>query len=172
MIAGHVVTAADVGRMAPPRVRRATEADLALVVELRLALLREYGDHPVYGRIRSDAEHRAAPFYASQLRDHDQAMFIAEQGGDVVGIVRCAEIVGSPVLRPERYCYVSSAYVRPDARRQGVLSSLMEAAERWALARGLHEMRLHNSSSSAAAMATWDAMGFEVVEQVRRRAIG
>jgi hypothetical protein len=30
-------------------------------------------------------------------------------------------------------------------------------------------MRLHNSSSSAVARAAWSALGFEVVEEVRRR---
>src|SRR5438105_13753950 len=35
----------------PTRVRRATVNDLATVVDLRLALLREYADHPIYGRL-------------------------------------------------------------------------------------------------------------------------
>src|SRR5256885_804334 len=40
-------------------VRRATLADLPTIVELRLALLRENGDHPVYGQLRTDARERA-----------------------------------------------------------------------------------------------------------------
>ena len=39
-------------------IRRATIYDLDVVVELRLALLREYAEHPVYGRLRPDATKR------------------------------------------------------------------------------------------------------------------
>ena len=34
--------------------------------------------------------------------------------------LRCMLAAGSPLLLPERYGYVSSAYVRPAARRRGV----------------------------------------------------
>jgi GNAT superfamily N-acetyltransferase len=71
---------------------------------------------------------------------------------------------------PERYCYVSSAYVKGHTRRKGVLSALVDAAERWCDARGITEMRLHNASGVRLAEDAWSALGFEVVEQVRRRA--
>ena len=67
---------------------------------------------------------------------------------------------------PDRYCYVSSVYVRPEHRRQGVLRELFQHARAWCRARGLTEMRLHNVGR-AATTAAWDALGFEVVEQVR-----
>jgi GNAT superfamily N-acetyltransferase len=60
--------------------------------------------------------------------------------------------------------------VKPDVRRTGVLSALVDAAERWCDARGITEMRLHNASGVRMAEDTWSALGFEVVEQVRRRA--
>ena len=47
----------------------------------------------------------------------------------------------------------------------------MAAAERWCRERGLDEMRLHNVAGSEAAERAWDALGFEVVEQVRVRTI-
>ena len=150
-------------------VRHGTDHDLDVIIELRLALLREYGDHPIYGQLRRDAAQRARPFYAAQLRAPDQTILLAEMRGAVVGITRCVDVLASPVLMPTRYCYLSSVYVRPEARRSGVLRALMQSAEHWARGRKLTEMRLHNSSSSADAMATWDAMGFQVVEQVRRR---
>jgi GNAT superfamily N-acetyltransferase len=72
---------------------------------------------------------------------------------------------------PERYCYVSSVYVVPSARRRGVMRALVRAAERWCDDRGLGEMRLHNAASSRIAVAAWTALGFEIVEQVRRRVV-
>lgn len=149
------------------RVRRAAAHDLGTVVSLRLALLREYPDHPVYGRLRPDVEVRARALFAAQLEADNEAVFIAEMDGVPVGLLRCVEIVSSPLLLPERYCYVSSAYVTPGFRRRGVLHALIERARGWCGERGLGEMRLHNVGSRESAAGAWDALGFEVVEQVR-----
>ena len=155
----------------PPVVRPATLADLDVVVELRLALLREHPSHPVYGRLRADAETRARPLFASQLDAPNETIFLAERGRRVVGIMRCAESAGSPLLGSPRYCYVSSVYVRPEARRTGVLRALMDRAREWCDERGLREMRLHNVPTSAAASSAWTALGFEVIEHVRLKTL-
>jgi ribosomal protein S18 acetylase RimI-like enzyme len=151
------------------RVRAATPRDLDAVVALRLALLREHPDHPIYGRLRGDVGPRARELFGAQLRSPLEVILLAEQSGDVVGVIRCVESVGSPLLEPARYAYVSSAYVRPDARRRGVLRALLADAERWATARGLRQMRLHNVAGSVEAEGAWSALGFAVVEQVRVR---
>jgi GNAT superfamily N-acetyltransferase len=73
---------------------------------------------------------------------------------------------------PDRYCYVTSVYVRPEHRRHGVLQALMRAIEDWAAQRGLTEMRLHNSTLNAATRSAWDRLGFEINEEVRLKSIG
>lgn len=153
-------------------VRRATISDLDVVVELRLALLREYSEHPVYGRLRPDAARRARPIFAMQLDSDSEVVLLAEEDGHAVGLVRCIETISSPLLEPDRYCYLSSVYVRPEWRRKGVLNALFERAVIWCRSRGMSEMRLHNVGSRESTAAAWDALGFEVVEQVRVRRIG
>lgn len=148
-------------------VRRATSGDLDVVVALRLALLREYGGHPIYGRLRPDAERRARPMFATQLDSDNEVMFLAEEHGVALGLIRCVESAASPLLIPDRYCYVSSVYVRPEHRRRGILRELFARARQWCGERGLTEMRLHNVGSRRDTAAAWDALGFEVVEQVR-----
>lgn len=148
-------------------IRRATVADLETIITLRLELLREYHDHPIYGHLRSDAAVRARPLFAAQLDAPGEAMFLAEERDQPVGILRCVEAIASPLLLPERYCYVSSAYVRPAYRRHGVLHELFECAVAWCRARGLTEMRLHNVGTRDDSVATWESLGFDVVEQVR-----
>jgi GNAT superfamily N-acetyltransferase len=150
-------------------VRPATLADLDAIVELRLALLREYADHPFYAHLRPDVRLRAYELYRAQVSSPHETIFIAERSQRVVGVLRCVETATSPVLLPERYCYISSVYVALDERRKGVLRALMAAAEHWCEERGLTEMRLHNSSESGEARAAWGALGFDVVEEVRRR---
>ena len=152
-------------------VRSATTRDLAAVMELRLALLREHPDHPIYGRLRTDVTPRARDLFAAQLRAEGECIFLAESEGRVVGILRCVESNGSPLLDPARYAYLSSAYVRPEARRQGVLRALLSAAEAWSRDRGLDQMRLHNVAGSTSADCAWSALGFEIVEHVRLRVL-
>ena len=156
---------------AAPRVRPATPRDLDAVVALRTALLREHPDHPIYGRLRPGIDRRARELFAAQIRSRSETILLAELGDEVVGIIRCVESIGSPLLEPARYAYVSSAYVRPDVRRRGVLRALMAEVERWSRARRLDQMRLHNVAGSAAAERAWDALGFAVVEQVRLRSL-
>lgn len=151
-------------------VRRATLADLPSVVELRIALLRENADHPVYGQLRADAHERAYDVFGAQLRSSHEVIFLAERSGEIVGILRCVDTPNSPLLDPPRYCYVSSVYVRPNARRRGVLNALLDRANEWCAERGLSEMRLHNVPGGAAS-AAWAAAGFEVMEEVRRRVV-
>ncbi|NUQ91756.1 MAG: GNAT family N-acetyltransferase [Gemmatimonadaceae bacterium] len=149
------------------RVRAAGPADLSLVVELRLALLREHGKSPLYARLRLDAPDRARRLFAAQLTSPTERIFLAEDERGVVGIIRCVESIGSPLVDPQRYGYVSSAYVRPEARRQGALRALVDAARGWCAERGLEEMRLHSVAGDPASNAAWDALGFTVVEQMR-----
>lgn len=148
-------------------IRRATAADLDAVVALRLALLREYRAHPVYGRLRRDAKSVAHDVFARQLESIHETTFLAEAGSESVGILRCVETMSSPLFVPDRYCYVSSVYVRPDWRRRGVLRALLARARAWCAERGLAEMRLHSVGPDTPAAGAWDALGFDVVEQVR-----
>ena len=153
-------------------VRAATLHDLDVVVELRLALLREEPDHPIYGRLKTDVAKRARDLFARQLRSIEETVYLAAMQGEIVGILRVTEAAGSPLLDPGRYAYVSSVYVRPAARKRGVMRALLAAAERWARLRGLDQMRLHNVAGSANAEGAWGALGFDVVEHVRMRRVG
>ena len=73
-------TAADRGLPRPSlTVRRATLGDLPTVVELRLSLLRENADHPVYGHLRADARERAYDIFGTQLRSPHEVMLLAEK---------------------------------------------------------------------------------------------
>ena len=152
-----------------PTIRPAGAADLPTVLELRLALLAEHHESLLYGRLRADVRERAESLYAAQLASAWEITLLAEVDRRVVGILRCLDAQGAPLLRPERYAYVSSVYVRPNARGRGVLRALLVAAGRWARGRGLDEMRLHNATDNPVATAVWEGLGFEAVEVLRIR---
>ncbi|MGI9078310.1 MAG: GNAT family N-acetyltransferase [Gemmatimonadaceae bacterium] len=150
-------------------VRCATEADLAIVTELRLALLREHSSDVIYGRVRPNVNASARRLYRAQLGSRDEVTFLARRGSRTLGILRCVHSRGYPLLLPPEYGYVSSVYVIPEARRSGVLKILLRQAEKWCRDRGLTEMRLHSGSDNALSNATWDALGFTIVEHLRMR---
>ena len=154
---------------APITVRHATLSDLDAILALRMALLREHAHNTIYGRLRADADQRAARLFAAQLQSPNEVLFLADLNGETVGVLRCIQSSGSPLLDPAQYAYVSSVYVVPRAREQGVLRALLTAADRWCDDRGLDEMRLHNAADNPLANAAWEALGFEVVEHLRVR---
>ena len=136
-----------------------------------MALLREHAHNPIYGRLRPDADARAAKLFAAQLQAPNEVIFLADLRGECVGILRCIQSSGSPLLDPAQYAYVSSVYVIPKAREQGVLRALLTSADAWCGERGIDEMRLHNAADNPLANAAWEALGFEVVEHLRVRSL-
>ena len=164
---GNASLETDAGLDAGLTVREATMADLPIVVELRLALLREHSANPIYRRLRPDAPARATRLFAAQLRCASEVIFLAEHEGATIGILRCVASAGLPLLFPARHGYISSVYVVPEARRHGVLRALFTAAIDWCRARGLREARLHNAAENETANAVWEALGFRVVEHLR-----
>jgi ribosomal protein S18 acetylase RimI-like enzyme len=152
-------------------VRTATLADLDTVIDLRLALLAEHYGNPLYRRIRPDARDRARALFGAQLQSPAETILLAERAGRVVGMLRCIDAVGSPLLSPPRYGYITSVYVIPACRRQGVLRTLLAEAEQWCHARGLGQLRLHSTPENPLAQAAWEAMGFGIVEHLRSKEI-
>jgi ribosomal protein S18 acetylase RimI-like enzyme len=172
-------------------VRPATPDDLETVLAFRLALLREHAGNPMYGRLREDAPERARKLFAGQLAAVGEVTYLAEIGDAAataaasppsparrratvrrpVGILRCIESRGSPLLDPPKYGYVASVYVVPEARRMGVAQRLLDAAVRWCDERGLDEIRLHTASDNVDGNAAGEAMGFQTVEVLRIKRI-
>ena len=62
-------------------VRQATAKDLPAILALRMALLREHAHNAIYGRLRPDAETRAAKLFAAQLQSPNEVIFLADVAG-------------------------------------------------------------------------------------------
>jgi ribosomal protein S18 acetylase RimI-like enzyme len=153
------------------RVRAATQGDLDAVTEFRIALLGlEAQVNPFFAKPRTRLPARARRIVQFQLASPSEVTFVAERGDEIVGVLRCAEASGSPLVRPSRYASITSAFVRPERRRHGVLRALLRAAQRWSRERGIDELRLHCAIGNEAANRAWESLGFTVVE-VRRRLV-
>ena len=152
-------------------VRPASLADVDVIVRFRLDLLREHARHPIYGRVRDDVQARARRSTPLHLASGREITYIAFEGRTPIGMLRCLEGRGSPLLLPAKYGYITSVFVARAHRRRGILKRLVEAAVTWASARGLTEVRLHSTPENVAANAVWEKFGFGTVEYLRRREI-
>lgn len=164
-------------RLAPERtvtpvtVRSATLEDLDVVVGLRLQLLREEARSPLFARPRRDLRTLARDLTAAQLIAPTETTLLALDGEVGVGLLRVSVSRGGRLVHPTRYGFLTSAFVRASHRRRGVLRLLLGEAEQWCRVRGIREVRLHCTVENAEGNTTWDALGYQAAEVVRRRVL-
>jgi ribosomal protein S18 acetylase RimI-like enzyme len=82
------------------------------------------------------------------------AVFVAEDGGGMLAQVRGRMLTGN-------VWYVVSAYVRPRARRRGVLTALMRELARAGRERGSTRVVLDVLASNDVGVAAWRRLGFQ-----------
>ncbi|MBI3178017.1 MAG: GNAT family N-acetyltransferase [Deltaproteobacteria bacterium] len=127
-----------------PTYRVATLRDHAVVVALLCELIDELGPIESADRIKPllDGDIRAA------LRSPQVRIFLAEIGGEVVGLGRADVLVTDPIfrLRDDHRCgYVDQMYVRPLYRAQGVGGELLRRCEDWFREQGIAHSLLHSA---------------------------
>lgn len=152
-------------------IRPASLGDVDTIVRFRLELLKEHNRHAIYGRLREDAGERARRSTPLYLASGRQITYLALEGRTPIGMLRCLEARGSPLLVPAKYGYITSVYVTRTHRRRGILKRLVDAAVTWSRARGLTEVRLHSTHDNTTGNVVWDKLGFPAVEHLRRREI-
>ena len=143
-------------------VRRATPADSPALGRLGAQLMRVHfamdplrfldpGAHPETGY---------ASFLRHQLQDEEQAVFVAEKDGDVIGYVYAGvEPLSWKELR-DRAGFVHDIVVLEDERRGGVATALLSAAIDWLTSRNVPRVMLWTAHKNAAAQALFERLGF------------
>jgi GNAT superfamily N-acetyltransferase len=132
-------------------VRRATEADEPLLHQLWDEFAREV-------RVPPELTETWAEEWEDTRKDLGAGLvLIAEDQSGPVGSLRMR-------LR-KNALHLALAYVRPQARRQGVLRALLEEAVGEAHARGADTISLDVMLANEVGTATWRTLGFEPVVQ-------
>lgn len=113
----------------------------------------------------TDQPARSRSLFDAQLADAEQALFVAELDGVVVGLVRVqayerSEISDVPALTPRRYAVVQELVVAQAHRRHGIGTRLMTEAHRWARDRGLTEIQLTVYDFNQPALQLYSKLGF------------
>jgi ribosomal protein S18 acetylase RimI-like enzyme len=152
-------------------VRRATSADAAALGRLGAMLMRtHYAFDPLRFLSPGDSpEDGYAWFLASQLAEDDVVVFVAEQGGQVLGYVYAGiEPLSWKELRDEAG-FIHDIAVDERARRTGIAGRLIEAAVAWLRDRGLPRVVLWTAEPNTAAQQLFTTHGFRrtMVEMTR-----
>jgi len=97
-----------------------------------------------------------------RCRDYAGAIFLAELGAEVVGLVMVIARVPFESLDepPGTYALVAELVVRDGYRRRGIARALLETAERYARDSGASELRIIVLSQNAAARQLYLQYGF------------
>jgi GNAT superfamily N-acetyltransferase len=99
---------------------------------------------------------------ARLLECRDQAVFVADAEGELLGWVHVQEFLS---LASDPAGLVTGLVVDPAARRRGLGRGLMAAAEGWARARGLGSLRLRARAQRTAAHEFYRRLGFELAKR-------
>ena len=135
-----------------PHIRRATEADAAIIASQRVKMFQDNGLVPV--GTWEQLERDSLEWTARKLRDGSYVGWLAEDAGGASG-ERARVIGGAGVwfmewpphwMHPEPMRgYLLNVYVAPEARRRGLARELVLLATDECKRRGLHLAVLHAS---------------------------
>ncbi len=137
--------------VSPVEVRAARASD-----EAQLARLDRISWSPLSG-FPSVIQQAGSVFFLTE--SPPQAFLVAEIDGVVVGYIR----LGSPSPLPENAHVISvlGLAVAPEARRRGVATALLRAAEERARERGARKLSLRTFSTNPQAIRLYTRFGFE-----------
>jgi len=151
--------------MAELRLRRATAADLEIVMHHRVEMFREMGS--------TEAELAAMlaqsrPYFARGFAESTYAGWFFEDEGRVVSGVGVNLLDYHPGPRdpaPRRPCVIN-VYTEPEYRKRGLARLLMEELVAWCKAEGYRSVMLHASKFGR---PLYESMGFEPTNEMRLR---
>ena len=146
------------------RIRPITERDVPeLVDDLWLPFAEEMGDIDDYDRLADDVDVRAEAldYRRRQLTDDDVQTFVAVDDEALVGYTTVSYSEAPPVFARDSAAKVKDLYVAPDARGEGLGTTLLERAHEWARARDCSHVSLSVHARNDAARSCYESMGYE-----------
>ena len=145
------------------QIRNANDQDCELIVHFLRAALQDMeaaGGHAV----NSDETFWrgfAAKIFQT-LQHSDRLYLLAQTGNVVVGYLEGKSGALHEVFAPKRNFHLSAIYVMPEARNQGIATSLVQMALRWAKEQGCREADLNVLVNNSNAKGLYKKIGFTV----------
>jgi len=140
-----------------PDVRRAQAADQEPVGDLWVRLLDEQDELEDRFGIAEDARERWDNDFPLWLDDETYRVYVAEVDGEIAGFATAHRWGPPPIYEESSEVYLDELYVRPDDRREGIGTQLVDAIHDWTDRMGARRIRLNVLSANEEARAFWAA---------------
>lgn len=142
-----------------PAVRRARREDQERVADLWKAFLEE--QTALDGRLQmaDDALERFRNDFPVWLSDETQRVFVAEQGGEVLGFAAAHRSGPPPIYTEVSEVYIDELYVAREARGKGLGRQLAAAVRHWAERLRADRLRLTTLAANESGRAFWERQG-------------
>ncbi|MEM1041854.1 MAG: GNAT family N-acetyltransferase [Bacteroidota bacterium] len=142
-------------------IRRAQAEDVDAAVRLWAQLQDEHSALDARHRPSDTARERWRNDVRVWVGSEEHRVFVAERGGEVVGLVTAHPFWPAPVYEQEREVYVTELIVRPDQRSAGIGAQLLGAVRDWARSQGVTQLRAGVLSRNVRGRAFWAREGAE-----------
>ena len=145
-------------------IRKATLADLEVLISHRLAMFRDMGftDESILDEVRAAAR----VYFEAELPAGRYVAWLAEAGGEVVagaGVVLAAW-PGGPWDGQSRRAWILNVYTEPAWRRRGLARRVMDVVLDWCRSERFRIVSLH---ASAEGRQLYAALGFKPTNEMR-----
>ncbi|WP_103021583.1 GNAT family N-acetyltransferase [Salinibacter altiplanensis] len=140
-----------------PHVRRAQTHHQAAVGDLWAQLLEEQEELEDRFGVAEDARDRWDNDFPQWLDDETYRVYVAEVDGDIAGFATAHRWGPPPIYAERSEVFLDELYVRPNDRRQGLGTQLVEAVRDWTDRIGAQRIRLNVLAANEDARAFWAA---------------
>jgi ribosomal protein S18 acetylase RimI-like enzyme len=152
-------------------IRPAAKSDLPALGRLGALLLRTHYefDQQRFMAPGSSPDQGYAWFLGTQLSRRDVAVFVAEDGGNVVGYVYAGIEPQSWKELRDRAGFIHDVVVDESKRRRGIAKSLLSAALEWLQKQGVPRVVLWTAEQNVSAQRLFTKLGFRrtMIEMTR-----
>lgn len=141
-------------------VRRAEARDLDRVAALWTAITDHHrGLDPLF-TMRANADDELAQLLRALHRDPDAAIFVYEIAGDLPGMCIVRIDRSPPIMQEVERAEITDLGVRPELRRRGIASALLEETFRWIRAQAVERVEVQVAKGNREGQEFWRARGF------------
>jgi len=146
------------------KIRRATEADIPALLDLRIAMFESmgYSDPLELQKLRQDN----LPYMQQALPTGEFMAWVAEAGNEVIASGGAVVHVSPPTVKNPsgREGYILNIYTKPAWRRKGIARAIMETILNEFRSCGFTTVSLRATPDG---QPLYEQLGFEVINQMR-----
>lgn len=95
------------------------------------------------------------------ITDPDVEVVVAEMGKEIIGSGYARIEKSKPYLRHSTYAYLGFMFVVEEHRGKGINKLILEYLKKWAINRGINEMRLEVYNDNLPAIKAYEKAGFK-----------